>query len=112
MSFDVQVTSVVLNPLTVEVLLTHSTGATRTFVATRPEAVPYVHTGTKPITDAELALFQAASTRAQKRAALRAIVEARLPDERPRVLAHVNAPASAGAVATDDLPPSFTTSDT
>jgi hypothetical protein len=112
MSFTVQVTGVTLNPLTVEVLLTHSSGATRTFVATRTEAVPYVHTGTRPITDEELAAFQAASTQAQRRAAIKVIVQARLPEERPRVLAVVDAPANTGSAPAADLPPAFNVTDT
>jgi hypothetical protein len=112
MGFTVEVTGVALNPLTVEVLLTHSSGASRTFVATRPEAVPNVHTGTRPITDAELAAFQGATTQAQRRAALRAIVQARLPEERPRVLAIVAAPANAGAAPASDLPAPFSATDT
>jgi hypothetical protein len=111
MSFTVAVTGVTLNPLTVEVLLTHSSGATRTFVATRPETVPFVHTGTRLITDDELAAWTTAGTRAQKRAVLRAIVEARLPDERPRAMAVVNAPAISGTVPVEDLPPSFASTD-
>lgn len=111
MSITVAVTGVTLNPLTIEVLLTHSGGQTRTFVASRTDAVPFIHTGTRLISDEELAAWVATATRAQKRAVLRSIVESRLPEERVRLLALVNAPASAGPVATEDLPPSFTVAD-